>query len=309
MFESSPCIPILVHFHNAPDVKAGGIIDQSGTSITAFNTSSTLSNYDTVYIPADITTITSQIFRNKFMGTGNCGTIQNIIFADRTVNCDTGLDAFSVGQYDSLYLPGDIYIGKGVYKCNGNDYGGFFSGGNIHLGNVTINGTCTSNTKFFSSNDEMIIGNVDIDKDCTVIGPTIKFFSNSGYQTHPMHTIIGNITIKGECKINCNFDYSTFFASFAGSSECVVSIGNILINGACSNINSYSGAHFFSAYGPNAVMETGNITINNDCIDTGVASGSLFFSCFSSGSGNSSLITQNIAINANCTCADQGADR
>jgi hypothetical protein len=215
--------PIQVHFHNAPEVKAtdDAVVKRSDTNIIAFDTTNSLSKYDTIYIPNDITTIADDIFYDKFTTIDStCETIDNVIFADRVGTCDVGINAFSSST--RLWLKGDIYIGVGTYVQSGTNpllFSCSYSSSPpsppssdpfVLMGNVTINGNLSGGSIFSShstSNDaksSVQIGNVIINGNCNSNGP---FFSAHAFSdaTHSSgssatsYIYMGDVTINGEC--------------------------------------------------------------------------------------------------------------
>jgi hypothetical protein len=162
------------------------------SSITSFNDSNVLSKYDTIYIPSEVKSISSNIFNDKFVSSanGNCHTIQNVIFADRTSTCDVGANAFSSSTI--LVLKGDVYIGVGTYLHNDSDTL-FFSTyssreTSITMGDVIVNGSCCGFSSFFSA-----------------------YCSQSSYGSRSALIDMDNVIINGNC------DGHYFFSSYSTS--------------------------------------------------------------------------------------------
>ncbi|GHU34416.1 hypothetical protein FACS1894166_11830 [Bacilli bacterium] len=201
--------PILVHFHNAPEIEtSGGIITGDETHITDFDTHNSLVKYDTIYIPDTITSIDSGVFSDCFTGSGNCQTIQNVIFADRFGKvCDVGEDAFS-SQTD-LVLKGNIYIGFGKYVCDTGDVYApafFFSTHaidsstsdlSIEMGDVTVNGDCIISA---------VGGTIVADSIAPACFFSTCYLDSDSDSDSDLSIKIGDVIINGDCSVSSKTD-------------------------------------------------------------------------------------------------------
>ncbi|GHU32741.1 hypothetical protein FACS1894166_06700 [Bacilli bacterium] len=301
--------PVHVFFHNAPEVKNGGIVDLNpdGVTIDKFNDgeANDLSRYDTIYIPKCVTGIATSIFSEKFISdkTGVYKTIQNIIFADRNGTCDVGADAFS--STTNLVLTGGIYIGCGIYTCSATTTRArFFSAYSdyslsITMGDVTILGNCSSRSS-----------------DSGGTAPACFFSAYSGGTSASTSIVMGGVTINGDCSSGGSGGGSGagyFFSADSSGDSSVAITGDVTINGNCSSGNgsSVASVSFFSAYSSNSssdssVVITGDVTINGNCISSGSASPACFFSAASSGD-SSVAITGDVTINGNCSSGNSSS--
>jgi hypothetical protein len=278
--EHKEATPILVHFHNAPELGSAGSgkiieVDNNGY-LDKFTPDASSTKYDVIFIPAtynnkSVAGISNQIFEDRFDGKANtfCKSCDNIVFADRDEynTCNIASSNFTA---DVLVL-GDIYIGTGEYVC-------------ASFGSVSLFSTnrSSSNSSFHVAGNIDIVGNVSLDTESSTA--TVAFFSAQSEEKNASVTIDGSVNIKGAINIKAPRAYDIFcFTAFTneGGANATLNInGDINLDNDCNlllNNSNYDGAYFFSAYCDNDPSLFISRTVFMDSLNMVVVSENSYF--------------------------------